>query len=99
MIPNNEIDKHFALTVVQEMDGQWKLKYSNKKNYDYNWCFSSDNGVFVIRWCGTTDKDTNFILDLDNNQLHLTSHTSDKLEPQHYFSNFYPLYTDNLYIL
>ena len=87
---HKEHERQYALTVVKDVDGQWRLKYSNKDHYNYDWCFTCNNGTFAIQWCGTPDvEDTRFVLYLDDNQLHLTDHAPNKLLPEHYLHNFY----------
>ena len=93
MIPNKK-NERYALTVVKDLDDQWRLKYGlcNQQNsHDYEWCFSYRDNAFAIRWCGnsnTSGKD--FVFYLDNDQLKLTSHTQNQpLLPGHFISSFH----------
>ena len=91
MIPR-ENDRRYALTVIEDQDDQWRLKYSNEDGYNYDWCFICKNGNFAIQWCGMPDvEDTHFVLYLDDDQLHLTDHAPDEPLPEHYLHNFYSL--------
>lgn len=51
-----------ALTVMKEM-GQWKIKFSDDTRHNYDWCFTCENGVFTIQWCGMDEvEETRFVL-------------------------------------
>ena len=93
MVPSNN-SKLYALTVVKDANGHYNLKYSNEDGHDYDWHFSycDADGNFAIRWCDSNDKNTCFVLSLDNDTctLNLVSYPSNKaLQPQHFISNFY----------
>ena len=95
MVPSNN-SKLYALTIVKDANGHYNLKYSNEDGYNYDWCFTcrDTDGKFAIRWCGsnTSDKNTYFVLYLDNNVLNLLSYPSNKaLQPEHFISDFYPI--------
>ena len=91
MIPADEGDRQYALTIIQE-DGQWKLKYSNEEGHEYDWCFICRNGVFAIKWCGTADiEHTGFVLCHEDDKLHLTDHTAGNIPSEHFLHNFYSL--------
>ena len=100
MIPNNKSNDLYALTVVKDLDGQWRLKYrlyNQLNSHNYEWSFICHNNAFAIRWCGNTSSSgRNFMLCLDSDELKvkLTSYAPDQaLLPDHeyFISTFYPI--------
>ena len=59
--------------------------------HKYDWCFICRDGVFAIRWCGTTDVNhtAGFVLYHKDGRLQLTDHGAGYIPPEHFLHNFY----------
>lgn len=97
MIPEDDKQKALYMTVVEETNGQWELKFSNDTSFKYDWCFTCKDGVFAIQWCGMpVIEGTCLILyrykgQLHNNQLLVAQYAQNSPSPEHFLHNFHPL--------